>query len=374
MSDPIRVLMVVDGIGPQAGGGERMAIGLSDALQGEGFEVAVCVTRSGTPPGSARDQLEAKGVKIIALDRPGRIGLRGFGPLRKHLREERPDILHAHKFGSNVWGVLFGRSYRLPGVIAHEQTWSFEGKPHRVAIDFLIGRLASRFVTVSSEDRRRMIERERVPPEKVVMIPNAFIPRADDGSGDLRRELGLSADAPVIGTAAVLRKQKALEVLIDAFAKLSRTRPDAQLVIAGEGSQGEQLRGYAAERAVGNIHFIGRREDMGALLGTFDIAAMSSDYEGTPLFALECMAHGTPLVATDVGGLPDLVESGTTGILVPPRDPDSLAAALEDLLADPARRERLAAAGVERSKDFSIERIAGRFADLYRTVLAEARA
>src|SRR3954452_786920 len=109
MSDPIRVLMLVDGIGPNAGGGERMAIGLAGALQGRGLEVTVCVTRTATGPGSARAELEAKGVRGIGLERAGKIGLRGFRPLARYLREQRPQVLHAHKFGSNVWGVLFGR-------------------------------------------------------------------------------------------------------------------------------------------------------------------------------------------------------------------------------------------------------------------------
>lgn len=372
MSPQIRVLMMVDGIGPETGGGERMVIGLAKALQGERVQVTVCVTRTGTPPGSARDELVSAGVRVLALDRPGRLGLAGFRPLLRLIGEERPDVLHSHKFGSNVWGALFGRAYRLPAVVAQEQTWSFEGQPHRVALDFMIGRLADAFVAVSSADRDRMIQKERIPAEKVTVIPNAYVPRPPEPAGDLRSELGLPEKTPIIGTAAVLRPQKALHILMGAFGALGRDA-GAHLVIAGEGSQKEPLREQAAGLGIADrVHLIGRREDMQTVLTAFDIAAMSSDYEGTPLFALECMAHGTPLVATDVGGLSDLIEDGRSGILVPRQDVDALADALDRLLADPARREEVAAAAKRRCRDFEIARIAPRFEDLYRSLLGRS--
>lgn len=369
MSEPTRILMLVDGIGPETGGGERMAIGLATALQGDDVQVTVCVTRSGTPPGSAREALEAAGVRVFALQRPGRLGLRGFGPLVRFIREERPHILHSHKFGSNVWGVLFGRAFRLPAIVAQEQTWSFQGQPHRVALDFMIGRLADSFVAVSTADRERMIRKERVPARKVTVIPNAHVPRAEGAVGDLRGELGLPLESSIVGTAAVLRPQKALDVLVEAFAGLGE-RADTHLVIAGEGSQKEPLRVQADELGIGSrVHLIGRREDMGTLLSGFDIAAMSSDYEGTPLFALECMASGTPLVATDVGGLSDLIEGGVSGLLVPRRDPTAMTMALGALLTDPAKREQLSSEARTRSREFSIARIASRFEDLYESLL-----
>lgn len=372
MSDPIRVLMLVDGIGPNPGGAERMNIGLSEALADRGHDVTVCVTRSGTGPDSARPQLEAKGVRVIGLDRPGRLGLRGFRPLTRFLRQHRPQVLHAHKFGSNVWGTLFGRVHRVPAVIAHEQTWSYEGNRGRVLVDSAIGRLASRFIAVSSADAEKMVSREHVPAEKVVVIPNAYIPRPEPEGPSLREELGIDASTPVVGTAAVLRPQKALEVLLDAFVIVAGELSDAQLLIAGRGERGEALRAYAAGLECSErIRFLGLREDVGNFIRGLDVVAMSSDFEGTPLFATECMANGTALVATRVGGLPDLIENGVSGVLVPPRDPAALAEAILALLRDPERRGRIEAAAGERADELSIDRIADRFADLYRTVLAE---
>jgi glycosyltransferase involved in cell wall biosynthesis len=269
--------------------------------------------------------------------------------------------------------VLFGRLFRVPVVIAHEQTWSYQGQIHRVVLDALIGRLSSVFVAVSSADRERMIKRERVPAERIVVVPNAYIPRADSPPGDLRAELGLSLETPVIGTVAQLRPQKALQVLLMAVADIRASHPGVRLVIAGDGECRQDLERLAKELGIADhTHFLGIREDICTVLGGFDVAALSSDFEGTPLFVVECMTHGTPLVATRVGGLPDLVEDGRSAILVPPRDPSALGAALNSLLSDQELRRRIGDQARERSQEFTLERIADRFESLYESLLARA--
>jgi glycosyltransferase involved in cell wall biosynthesis len=121
-----------------------------------------------------------------------------------------------------------------------------------------------------------------------------------------------------------------------------------------------------------SVHLLGRRSDIDAIVAAFDVAAMSSDFEGTPLFALECLANRTPLVATAVGGLPDLLDHGTAGLLVAPRDPGALGQAILELLRDPDRRAVLAQAAAQRLDDYRIDTIAGRFADLYEQLYAQA--
>lgn len=218
-----------------------------------------------------------------------------------------------------------------------------------------------------------MIEIEGVPPAKAIMIPTGYVPREDGSVGQLKAELGLPADAAVIGTVAQLRPQKALTVLIDALALLPE--PGVQLALVGDGPSREELEAHAATVGVSDrVHFLGTRVDLGTIFAGLDVAAMSSDFEGLPLFAFECMAHGTPLVATRVGGLPDQIEDGVTGLLVPRRDPQALATALGELLGDPARRDRMAAAAEERLGRFTMEVIAERFAELYDFLLRAHRA
>jgi glycosyltransferase involved in cell wall biosynthesis len=367
----IRVLMLVDTIGPRTGGAERLATGLAAALPHDRFEVTLCVTRRSEA--DAAESLASRGVEVIDLKRSGRFDLLSFRPLVRFIRSRRPHVLHAHMFGSNVWGVTFGRTLRVPVVVAHEQTWSYRGKPFRRIADGLIGRLASAFVSVSRADRERMIRLERVPADKVHVIPNAYIPR-DVEVGDLRRELGIPVDAPVVGTVAVLRPQKNLGLLITAFSLLSASHPDARLVVAGDGPTRPELESQVRERGLeSRVHFLGAREDVPTILAGIDVAAMSSDYEGTPLFAVECMAHRTPLVATDVGGLPDLVEDGKSGVLVPPGDSGALTRALDSMLSDPKRRAEIAEEAHRRSRELTIERTAARFAALYERLLRGAR-
>jgi len=366
-----RVLMLVDSLYDGTGGAERFAVGLAAALPPERYEVAVCATR--TSEGSLPAGLEAAGVGQFALGRRGRFDVLPFGRLARHLRRARIDVLHCHKFGSNVWGTLIGRAAGVPVVIAHEHTWSYEGQPLRRFLDGrVVGRLAHRFVAVSEADRRRMVQVEHVPEERTLTIPTGYVPRTEAAGGDLRAELGVDDGTPLVGTVAQLRPQKALDVLIDAFARLPEELGSARLVIAGEGPSRADLEQAAARLGVAErVHLLGTRTDVGAILAALDVAAMSSDFEGLPLFAFECMTSGTPLVATNVGGLPEVIDDGETGLLVPARDPAALASALERLLRDPALRERLAAAARERARDYELPAIAARFGRLYDELLAE---
>lgn len=371
---PARVLMLVDNLHEGIGGAERFLVGLSIELNANGHDVTVCTTRQAR--GTELQALLDGGVRHFSLDRHSRLEIGKFRRLTGELRARRPHVLHGHMFGSNLWASIFGRLCRVPAVVAHEQTWSYEGNPVRKFIDGrVIGRLSTAFVAVSTADAERMVALEHVPRHKVAMIPNAYIPSWQEPAGDwsLRAELGLPDGVELIGSAAMLRPQKAQHVLVDAFARLARDRPRAHLVIAGEGECRPALEEQIARLGLGGrVHLLGRRDDVDAIIAAVDVAVLSSDFEGTPLFAFECFALGTPLVSTAVGGLPDIVEDGLTGRLVPRRDPAALAGALGDLLADPTQREAIARAAAGSLDAYSMPRIAERFAALYERLLREA--
>jgi glycosyltransferase involved in cell wall biosynthesis len=369
----LRVLLLIDDLVGAGGGAEVFLVGLATHLPRERFEISVCATRA-FAPGPLAEILDAGAVPYIALGRRSRWDLLPMRRLATLLNSGRFDIVHAHKFGSNVWGTLFGRACRVPVVIAHEHTWSYKGQPLRKWIDGrVVGPLATRFIAVSDADAARMIEHEKVAPEKVVVMPTGYFARPLTPDTDLRSELGLTPETPLVGTAVVFRPQKALEVLLEAHACLLRSMPDVHLAIAGDGQTRAEVERRARELSLdGRVHFLGERDDVDAILRSLDVAALSSDFEGSPLFVLECMANGTPIVATAVGGLPQMVLDGETGVLVPPRDPEALAGAIGRLLVDPERRAMLAAAAANRLSEFRIEAVARRFADLYETLAAEA--
>jgi glycosyltransferase involved in cell wall biosynthesis len=239
----------------------------------------------------------------------------------------------------------------------------------------LIGRLATCFVAGSSADGGKMISLEGVPRDKVQVMPGtAYLPRASASNGDIRAELGLSSDAPVVAVAAVLRPQKALDVLLTAHSRVLERVPGAHLVIAGDGDCREDLDRLAGRLGLnGNVHFLGNRQDVDAILRAADVAALSSDFEGSPMFVAECMASGTPVVSTAVGGVPDMLENGRSGVLVPPRDPDALGTGIAALLLDPSERERLAAEGTRRLADYSVAAVAEAYGQLYERLSARVR-
>jgi glycosyltransferase involved in cell wall biosynthesis len=376
----LRILALVDGVGV-SGGGERFARQLTLHLDPERFERIYCATRwradEAEDPAAAAaiDELRASGVEFIRLQRRSRLGLRAWMPLLRLLRERPADVLHSHKFGSNVWGALIDVVTRPPVFIAHEQTWSFEGQPGRRFLDReLIARRADAFVAVSSEDRRRMIEVEHIRPSKVLLMPNA-VPSPEPGPrSDVRSELGIGPGTPVIGAIAVLRPQKALEVLLEAVARLTTRFPELRVLIAGDGPEDDRLRAVAARLGLdGTVEFLGRRTDVPAVLAALDVSVSSSDFEGTPLALMESMEAGLPVVATRVGGTPDLIDDGVEGLLVPRRDPDALANAIARLLSEPEVAREMGARGRERRRtEFDIEVAAERFGALYERLYAAA--
>lgn len=363
--------MLMNSLPQWPGGGERFAVGLATHLPRDRYEVVFCTTRTGSDRELA-ERLEAAGVEHVDLARRGRGDVLPWVRFARLLKSRRIELLHAHMFGSNVWGTVFGRLTRVPVVVAHEQTWSFEGQPLRRLLDReLIGRHADAFVAVSGRDRERMVALEGVPAEKVVVMPNAYIPRPAVAPADVRAELGLSPDVPLVGTAAVMRPQKALHVLLDGFARLDGGGPAPHLVIAGHGPLRSELEARA--RALGiaeRTHFPGYRQDVPNLLHAVDVAVMSSDYEGSPLFAFECMAHGAPLVSTDVGAVGDVLEDRESVLLVPRRDPVAMQQAIHALLHDPQRRAAMASAARERLGRFEMPAVAARFAEFYESLLA----
>jgi glycosyltransferase involved in cell wall biosynthesis len=145
-------------------------------------------------------------------------------------------------------------------------------------------------------------------------------------------------------------------------------------VIAGDGP----LRGELEQQSerlgtTQSVHFLGVRRDVDSILRSATVGAMSSDWEGMPLFVFECMAARIPLVATAVGGLTEIVQDGSNGLLVPPRDPEALGSALTTVLSDPVLAGRLAETASKRLREYEIDYVAARFADLYEELLTEAR-
>jgi glycosyltransferase involved in cell wall biosynthesis len=376
-----RVVVMIDSLA-NPGGAERLAVENALRLDPARFEAVLCVTRwedsltRTEPSASLLAELHAAGVEVLGLRRHGRLSLGAWRPLVRRIREGRVDVLHAHLFGSNVWAAVLGTLGRVPAVVAHEHMWAYGGGRASRVRPFLdrdlIGRFADAFIAVSAVGRQRMIEVERVDPEKIVIVPNGIVGFPPGDGARVRAELGIDPGAPVVGSAGHLRPEKAFEVLIAAAAELRPDRPGLVVLIAGEGRERAGLEAQIeALDLAGRVRLLGARDDVPDLLAALDVAVCCSDFEGGPLSVMEYMEAGLPVVATDVGGLPELVEEGATGLLVPPRDPVALADALGRLLDDPGLRGRMGGqAREERRRRWDLAVWARRLEALYAELLA----
>jgi len=365
LARPLRVLALIDRL-IVGGGAERLVVDLATHGDREHFVPFVCTTRSGSDPRVLRE-LEEAGVRVVDLARSRTIDARAWWRFVSLLRRERIDVLHAHSFGSNAWGSVLGRLARVPVVIAHEHTWSFQGDPLRRLIDrFVIARLTDVFLAVSADDRRKMIEIERIDPSRIQVLPNG-IPVPKVSGNDVRRELGIPADALLIGSVGNLRPQKAYDVLVRAAAILHEEHPHLRVVIVGEGSERSLLEALIAELGLAEtVLLLGERRDALDVVNAADIAVNSSSFEGSPLSVLEYMALEKPIVATRVGGTPDLIEDRVQGRLVAPGDPMALAAAISELLVDRSFARRLGkAAGERQRQEYGLDAMGRRLETLY---------
>ena len=369
----IKVLTLTDQLVYLGGGAERVAMEIATRLDQSRFESVFCASRywdglENERVQEAERRMQGAGVRYFGLGRRTSTDIYRWLGLRRLLRRERVDVIHAHMFGSNAWGTVIGRLARVPVIVAHEHTWSFEGRPLRRLVDReVIGRGSTAFIAVSRDDQRKMIEIEGVNPKKILHVPNGIAAPPPPSGADVRLELGIPAGARVIGTVSVLRPQKALDVFVRASARLLRERSDLYVLLAGDGP----LRGELTElvRSLGvqdRLLMLGYRSDASDVVAALEVAISSSAYEGSPLAVMEYMESARPIVATRVGGVPDLIEDGVNGLLVDPGDEAALAAAIGRMLADPeAARGMGEAARERRRREFTVDLMVRRFEALY---------
>ena len=369
---PINVVTLIDyfeGIG----GAERLAVEIALRLDRKRFKPAVWTSRPSKGP--LVRQLLASDVPLFSLMRTSPFQLWEWRPFLRYLRSERVDIIHAHGFGSNVWATLFGRLSGVPVIVAHEHTWSFEGEPLRRFLDRqLIASWADAFLAVSRADRRRMFEVEGIPYTRTRYVPNGIPPLPPPSEHDVRAELRIPPSAPVIGTVSVLRYQKGIDLLLEATVRLIARFPELRVLIAGGGDLADIDLLKARADALGlstAVTFLGLRTDVPDVLAAIDVAVSPSRFEGSPLAVMEYMAAEKPIVATRVGGVPDLIEDDVSGVLVEPNDPAALAEGITALLEDRERARRLAAQARTRQRaEFDIDVMVERIQVLYEELLS----
>jgi glycosyltransferase involved in cell wall biosynthesis len=265
------------------------------------------------------------------------------------------NILHIHLFTASIAASPVAWMCRVPVIIETphvREAWRRGVLSRSHAFDRIAGRFVDRYIAVSDANARYLIEEKHLPARKVSVIHNGcdlrkFHPAApipvrmhDDSS--------LSENAPVLLVIGRLEPQKSHWSCLEAFRAVRDEFPKAQLVFLGEGSLRPQLARVAAELDLrSSVQFAGHQSNVNDWLALCDVSILPSLYEGLPLAAIESLAAERPLVATNVDGTPEVVVDGKTGLLVPPGDPQKLAAAILQLLRQPELGRRLARAGRE---------------------------
>jgi glycosyltransferase involved in cell wall biosynthesis len=350
-----------------AGGTERLVIQICRRLSGR-FRMTVCCLDE---PGAWADEVRHAGIEVAALNR--RPGFRpSLGPrIASLMRHHGSAVVHCHQYSPFVYGRL--AQLQIPGA---RMIFTEHGRPtadppsrkRRLANAFLAPWPAGIYA-VSGELRRHMIA-EGFPPGRIQVVNNGIelgeLPSRDDRRA-ARQLLGLDPDAFVVGTVGRLDPVKDLPTLIDAFAIAKQRVGQAVLVIVGDGPERDRLEAHARSLALGGaILFTGLRTDARRLLAALDVYANSSTTEGVSLSILEAMAAGLPIIATKVGGTPEVVLQDATGLLVDPESPQAVAAAIEALAIAPARRLAMGRSGRERvERSFVLDDMIERYARAY---------
>jgi len=285
--------------------------------------------------------------------------------VRRALRELRPDVVHTHQLATLLYGGAAARSLGVPVVVHTEHG----REPYASRLKTrLLGRTAARFCDLFyclTADMAGEVRAARVVPDRKLRVIHNGIDVAKfqsvtDDAAATRASLGIPADAPLIGTVGRLSEVKRQDVLIRAFARVRQTVPTAHLVLVGDGPLLKELQSLAAALDVADaVHFAGYQPHSGPFLRAMDVFALTSRSEGMPQAVLEASVMGLPVVASRVGGLPEVIEECVTGVMFPSGDDAALATALCDLLANPARRQALGAAARARVETkFSVARMA----------------
>jgi glycosyltransferase involved in cell wall biosynthesis len=367
------------------GGAERLAVEIAARLDPSRFRSTICLTRSfeqiGVDPAVQADcerRLREAGARVISLRRTRTFQPGAWRPLLAALRRDPPALIHSHMFGSNVWATILAPLVGSPPVVVHDhrQADPLRTPAVRLLTRHLIARASAAAIGVSRETGAQMVEQDGYDPRRVHVILNG-VPRVAGADGArIREELAIGVSDPLVVSVTMLRPAKAVEVLIAAAGQLAPRFPGLRVLVAGDGSERPRLEALIREqRLEGTVSLLGMRPDVPDILAAADVAVLASDVEGTPLAVMEYMEARVPIVATRVGGTPELIDDGVHGILIEPRDPEALTAAIAGLLGDRARGRRLAAAAYERKRSmFDVSVVVKRIEELYEELLLSTSA
>lgn len=356
------------------GGPARHVALLNAGLESRGHRTLLVYGALDTGEASLEEPAVESGIPLVRVDDLGRSvratsDLRAFVAVLRLIFRERPDVVHTHtakagtlgRLAATVYNWTRGRGQRalvvhtFHGHVFEGYFSPFVNRLVRLT-ERTLARLTDVVITISPRQQHDIVARFAVAPAaKTVVVPLGLdldrLLDMPEGASGLRAAIGATPDDVIVGYAGRMVPVKDLPTLIRAFAQAHAVVPALRLVLAGDGPERTQAEALAREHGIADrLHFLGWVDDLPSFYATLDIFALSSLNEGTPVAAIEAMAAARPVVATEVGGVPDVVAHGATGVLVASRDIEAFSAALVELARDRSRRASMGSAGRARAR------------------------
>jgi len=332
-------------------------------------------------------EAEKKGVKVISLSSL----VRRVDPVRdlsalislwRLMVCEKPDIVHTHTSKAGILGRLAARLARVPAVVHTPHGHVFYGHFGSLAskiyllVERIMSRITDRLIALTQGERDDYLAMSVGNQKKIVTIHSGVdIDRylnARPNVQEKRRSLGLKPDGLVVGTVGWLLPIKGPMYLLKAMVEVWKTYPETVLLYVGKGDLEEEVRREASRMGASEkVRFLGWRDDIHEILPVLDIFVLPSLNEGMGRVLVEAMAAGRPLVASNVGGIPDLIHQGENGVLVHPADPKALAHELVFLISNPGKRREMGEKGREMAVQFGTDSMVQKIDKLYLDMLTE---
>jgi len=371
----LRIMEMIDR--PSLGGGQTALLLLAENLDRSRFEVVI----SSGGDGPLAEEARKKAIAYIPVSMGKRLRLRPIVEIAAALRKNEIDILHTHGGIAGLYGRSAARRARTPAVVhtLHGIHYLHYRNPvlrwFYVLLERRYSRSTDRLILVCQSDFRHARKHRLAAEKKMAVILNGTDFRLDADPGitsRLRNELGWPTGRTIVGTVARLHRQKGVVDLLRAAPQILGAHPEARIAVVGDGPEGRRLRREARRLNLeGRFLFLGERKDAAAVLSLFDVFVLPSLWEGLPFVLVEAAALGKPIVATAVDGVPEMLEDGQTGLLVPPNNPPALAHAVIRLMRDKAEARRIGEAARRLVPPrFPLRRMIDQTQNLYLDVIA----
>jgi glycosyltransferase involved in cell wall biosynthesis len=371
-SNKINVLWLVDHLGYKGfmHGAGKYYLNSIPYFNKEKFNVTMCVLRGRD---NLTKQFEEKGINTVHLGR-GKIDPRTLFDLTKLVRNKNINLIHCHGYGSANFGRLTKIFTGIPVIIhAHDDDRYYPW--HQMLADRFLKKYIDQAIAVSEAVRVSGIEKRKIPAERIIAMHNGIpltefqMLQPDEVIAE-KKHLGISQGTNIIGTIAKLREEKGVEYLIKAIPDVLKVFPDSVFVIVGDGYLRNDLENLSKDlNIINNVKFLGYCEKVSNILSTFDIKVLPSLTEGFGLVIVEAMTMGKPIIATQVGGLKEILKDGETCLFVPPGNPGILAEKIIYLLQHKDEAKRLGDRAKVESKKYDINLHDQKLEELYEKIL-----